>query len=140
MAQIKVNSPDVKYNDDVIESRYVYQTTDVVLSKDKNEYVATPRETVYTFRTERQVPRLGVMLIGWGGNNGSTTTAMSIANKLKLSWTTKEGVQKANYFGSITQASTVLLGNNTDDGSSVFVPTSTILPMVNPNNIIFDGL
>ena len=41
----------------------------------------------------RQVPKLGVMLVGWGGNNGSTVTAAQIANKLNLSWNTKEGVK-----------------------------------------------
>jgi len=33
------------------------------------------------------------MLIGWGGNNGSTVTATVLANKLKLKWETKEGVK-----------------------------------------------
>ena len=40
-----------------------------------------------------QVPKLGVMLVGWGGNNGSTVTAAQIANKLNMSWHTKEGVK-----------------------------------------------
>ena len=40
-----------------------------------------------------QVPKLGVMLVGWGGNNGSTVTAAQITNKLNMSWHTKEGVK-----------------------------------------------
>ena len=36
--------------------------------------------------TERKLPRLGVMLVGLGGNNGSTFTAGVLANKLGLSW------------------------------------------------------
>ena len=44
-----------------------------------------------------QVPKLGVMLVGWGGNNGSTVTAAQIANKLQLSWNTKEGVQVCSF-------------------------------------------
>ena len=40
-----------------------------------------------------QVPKVGVMLVGWGGNNGSTVTAAQIANKLNMSWHTKEGVK-----------------------------------------------
>ena len=39
------------------------------------------------------MPKLGVMLVGWGGNNGSTVTAAQIANKLNMSWHTKEGVK-----------------------------------------------
>lgn len=47
--------------------------------------------TRFTFRTARQVPRLGVMLVGWGGNNGSTLTAAVLANRLRLSWPTRTG-------------------------------------------------
>lgn len=46
-----------------------------------------------TFRTERRVPRLGVMLVGWGGNNGTTVTAAVLANSLGLTWRTKTGLQ-----------------------------------------------
>lgn len=34
-----------------------------------------PKKEVYTFKTQRKVPKTGLMLVGWGGNNGSTTTA-----------------------------------------------------------------
>lgn len=53
----------------------------------------TPSSTEFTFRTERTVPRLGVMLVGWGGNNGTTVTAAVLANKLGLTWKTKTGVK-----------------------------------------------
>lgn len=46
-----------------------------------------------------QVPKLGVMLVGMGGNNGSTVMAAILANKYKMKWHTKEGVKEANYFG-----------------------------------------
>jgi hypothetical protein len=32
--------------------------------------IVRPKETPLIFRTERKVPKLGVMLIGIGGNNG----------------------------------------------------------------------
>ena len=66
-----------------------------------------PRSTHLTFRTARRVPKLGVMLVGWGGNNGSTVTAAVVANRLGITWNTKEGLKTPNYFGSLTQASTV---------------------------------
>lgn len=53
----------------------------------------TPSSTEFTFRTERKEPRLGVMLVGWGGNNGTTVTAAVLANKLGLTWKTKTGVK-----------------------------------------------
>ena len=65
-----------------------------------------PKKLEYQFRTQRKTPKLGLMLVGWGGNNGSTCTAGILANKHKMEWETKEGKHKANYFGSLTQAST----------------------------------
>ena len=45
--------------------------------------------------------------------------------------------QKANYVGSMTQSSTVCLG--TGPGGDVYVPLKDLLPMVHPNDIVFDG-
>ena len=98
MATFKVQSPNVCYTEDFIESRYVYDTTKV-LRDSKNSFTAIPIETEYTFRTERKVPRLGCMLVGWGGNNGTTITAAVLANKLKLTWNTKEGSKVSEPMG-----------------------------------------
>lgn len=135
--EVKVQSPNVRYTPDYIESVYKYQSTEVHRNGGQ-ELVAVPRETKYTFRTARRVPRVGVMLVGWGGNNGTTTTAAVLANTLGLSWQTKEGTQTANYYGSVTQASTVLLGNGVD-GNTVHVPLKSLVPMLEPNDIVFDG-
>ncbi len=74
------------------------------------------------------------MLVGWGGNNGSTLTAALEANRRKLEWRTRTGTQQANWYGSLTQAGTVLLGSD-DTGKDVFVPMNDLVPMVNPNDI-----
>ena len=42
------------------------------------------------------------MLVGLGGNNGSTFTAGVIANKKKLNWATRSGESSANFYGSFT--------------------------------------
>lgn len=76
---------------------------------------------------------MGLMLVGWGGNNGSTITAALIANRLKMTWDTKNGTHKANWYGSLMQASSVNLGEG------VNVPMSWILPMVNPDDMEIDG-
>ena len=39
-------------------------------------------------------------------------------------------MQSANYFGSITQSSTVLVGSNSTTGEETFVPMRSMLPMV----------
>uniref|UniRef100_A0A452GS21 inositol-3-phosphate synthase n=1 Tax=Gopherus agassizii TaxID=38772 RepID=A0A452GS21_9SAUR len=130
-----VESPDVTYSKDYIEAKYTYSTVHV--SREDGVTKVKPQSTKFTFRTERQVPRLGVMLVGWGGNNGTTVTAAVLANRLGLSWMTKTGRKYANYYGSLLQASTVCLG--TGPTGDVYVPFRDLLPMVHPNDIIFDG-
>ncbi|XP_010845610.1 PREDICTED: inositol-3-phosphate synthase 1 [Bison bison bison] len=131
-----VESPDVVYSPETIEAQYEYRTTSV--SREGGVLKVHPTSTRFTFRTARQVPRLGVMLIGWGGNNGSTLTAAVLANRLRLSWPTRTGRKEANYYGSLTQAGTVSLGLDAE-GKEVFVPFSSLLPMVAPDDLVFDG-
>ncbi|XP_074834290.1 inositol-3-phosphate synthase 1 [Carettochelys insculpta] len=131
-----VESPDVTYSQEYIEAKYTYSTVHV--SHEGGVTKVKPRSTQFTFRTERRVPRLGVMLVGWGGNNGTTVTAAVLANRLGLSWMTKTGRKHANYYGSLLQASTVCLGTGSA-GDDVYVPFRDLLPMVHPNDIVFDG-
>eukprot|EP01041_Mallomonas_annulata_P002136 gene2136-4167_t len=128
----KVCRKGVHYTDDEITSNYTYTTSTV----QGNTVYPTSKE--YVFKTNRHVPKTGVMLVGWGGNNGTTFTAGILANKHNLTWCTKEGELKPNYFGSITQSSTVRLGLNVD-GRSVYTPLNNLLPMVNPNDFVIGG-
>uniref|UniRef100_A0A182P7I1 H/ACA ribonucleoprotein complex non-core subunit NAF1 n=1 Tax=Anopheles epiroticus TaxID=199890 RepID=A0A182P7I1_9DIPT len=132
-----VLSPNVHYTDEHIEVDYQYQTTTVV-SSGPSGYTVKPETTELNIRTGRNVPRMGLMLVGWGGNNGSTLTAALDANKRNLEWRTRHGIQKANWYGSITQSSTVLLGSDAT-GQDVYIPMSQLVPMVNPNDIVVDG-
>ena len=133
----EVDSPAVKYGDEYIESTYNYQSTHV--SNKNGKITAVPKEVEYRFKTERKVPKLGLMLVGWGGNNGTTTTAGVLANKMGMSWETKSGTQKANYFGSLTQASTCRLGGHGVNHQDVYIPFSSLLPMVHPNDLVIGG-
>jgi len=42
------------------------------------------------------------MLVGLGGNNGSTFTAGILANRKHLTWATRQGESQANFYGSFT--------------------------------------
>merc|ERR1712000_247727 len=81
----------------------------------------------------------GMMLVGWGGNNGTTVTAGIIANKRGLFWDTKEGRQEANYYGSVVMGSTVKLGTDANTHKDVNIPFSQVLPMVHPNDLVIGG-
>ncbi|KAI8925611.1 hypothetical protein BC831DRAFT_460314 [Entophlyctis helioformis] len=133
-----VNAPNVQYTAEHIISDYVYRDAQVSTAQDGSVTV-TPTEKHYQFKVDRKVPKLGLMLVGWGGNNGSTLTASLIANRLGMTWRTKEGVQAANYYGSVTQASTLKVGTDAATGKDVYMPFSSFLPMVNPNDIVVGG-
>ena len=45
-----------------------------------------------------------------------------------ISWATKDKVQQANYFGSLTQASTIRVGSY--NGEEIYTPFKSLLPMV----------
>merc|ERR1711871_1233039 len=127
-----VNTPNTTVTDDEILSTYVYNTCQAEGS------VVTPTQDTYQFKTSKKVPKTGMLLVGWGGNNGSTVTAGILANRKKLTWRTKEGEKSSNHFGSVTQASTVQIGTDAS-GSAVYVPMKNLLPMVNPNDLVIGG-
>lgn len=91
--KFQVDSPKVQYNAQMqsLLATYDYQTTKICRTAE-GMLRATPVTESLTFKTDCKVPRVGVMLVGWGGNNGSTLTASVLANKKKLEWRTKEGV------------------------------------------------
>ena len=133
-----VNSPNVSYTEDEILSRYSYHTTSVKETS-PGQYVAEPKECVYDFKVQRKVGKVGVMLVGWGGNNGSTVTAGILANRHNLEWETREGLRSANYYGSVTMSSTVKLGTHAETGKEINIPFRDLLPMLHPNDLVIGG-
>lgn len=134
---VHVHGPNVHYTESEINSKYLYQTSEVVKGADGSISVH-PKETTLKFKTIRKPAKTGVMLVGWGGNNGSTLTAGILANKRQYSWRTRRGMQSANYFGSITQSSTLRIGQ-TKDLEEVNVPLSSVVPLVDPNELVIGG-
>ncbi|KAI2630099.1 myo-inositol-phosphate synthase [Xylaria nigripes] len=133
-----VDSPNVTYTDSEIRSKYTYRTTSVVKGAD-GKYVATPKQTLYDFKVDRKIPKTGVMLVGWGGNNGTTVTAGIIANRRGLVWETREGPRAANYYGSVLMASTMKLGTDVQTNRDVNIPFHDVLPLVHPNDLVIGG-
>lgn len=77
--EFQVESPNVQYTDDAIVARYRYESTRV---RDENGVTkAVPVSREYQFKTDRKVPRTGMMIVGLGGNNGTTVTAGILANR-----------------------------------------------------------
>jgi myo-inositol-1-phosphate synthase len=78
----------------------------------------TPTTTVkientrYAFRTNKETGKVGLLMVGFGGNNGSTILGGIIANREGLEWNTKKGMQKANMYGSMTQCSSMKVADS----------------------------
>ena len=129
----RVVSDLVEERGDFKYAKYPYTKTVV-----ESDGRVVPETTELTFRTDMRVPKMGMMLVGWGGCNGTTLTAGILANKHKTTWMRKEGEQQANYYGSLTQCSTVKLGSDRR-GQPVHIPFNKILPMVNPEDMVIGG-
>lgn len=96
----------------------------------------------HVISTSTAVPKLGLMMVGLGGNNGSTLTAGLLAHKHKIEWETKEGLHTPNFYGSFTQCATCWTGiRQSADGKiqDVYTPINKLLPMVNPVDIEITG-
>lgn len=135
---VNVKSEHTNYSDSHIYSTYEHQNAHITRTAD-GKYEVTPMKETIEFKTERKVPKTGLMLVGWGGNNGTTLTATWLANKHNISWHTREGVQTPNYIGSLVRASTLRLGVDAETGKDVHIPMCDMLPMVHPNDLVIGG-
>lgn len=131
-----VDSPNVTYTEDSITSSYEYDTTEVECGPALN-FTIRPVSHKVEFQTARRVPKVGMLLVGLGGNNGTTITGGILANKHGITWRTNRGLKKPNYFGSLTQAATCRIGNF--KGEEVYVPFKSLLPMVEPGDLVIGG-
>lgn len=132
-----VVSPNVQYTAETITSQYMYDHASVGTRVDGTTFVK-PVAHEFIFKTDRRVPKLGMLMVGWGGNNGCTLTGGIIANKLGLTWETKSSTMNPNFFGSLTQASTTWLGTDAT-GREIFAPLKSLLPMVEPTDLALGG-
>lgn len=126
---------------ETIETEWVYEDTEVRRLPGGRVTVA-PTKTEYVFKTKNIDPashRVGVMLIGWGGNNGTTVSTCSVANKVGLEWETETGMKKANYLGSLTQASSTRLGFDPETNEEIYVMLKDLVPLASPNQFVWGG-
>ncbi|KAM0682065.1 hypothetical protein MDAP_002583 [Mitosporidium daphniae] len=140
VASIKIDSPnsyvDVTKNCRI--STLNYEDTSVSFDPaSPGNAILRPYKQQYVFETRLKVPKTGLMLVGLGGNNGSTLLATLTAHRHALQWRTRWGVQKPNYLGSLTLASSLRLGRG--DNGSVYAPFSSFLPLVDPASMPVTG-
>jgi myo-inositol-1-phosphate synthase len=134
---ITVQSENTSYSDEFITSSFKNRGATVDVSN--GQFLVTPSTQEYQFQTKRVVNKTGLMMIGIGGNNGTTLCATILANRHNITWHTKEGLAQPNYIGSMLRASTVSIGSDPVNGKEVHVPVCDILPMVHPNDLVLGG-
>lgn len=135
---IKVANENVQYSETELTTKYTYKNSIVSENPSTNTLSVNPVEQNYEFKVDLKLPKVGVMLVGFGGNNGTTFLASILANREKLKFNTKEGLLQANYYGSVTQSSTLKLGIR-EDGTDYYVPFNSLLPFVSPNDFEVTG-
>lgn len=87
-------------------NNYNYKYTDI---QDNDIYNIIQKEVkINTKFTDDK--KIGVMLIGIGGNNGSTFFASILAHQKRLRWENKNGIHKVDFIGSLYQYGTANIG------------------------------
>lgn len=136
-ASIKFNSEKSVKKDNTLYTKFTYESS-VVETLEAGTFSVTPTSTDYQFKVDLETPKTGLLLVGLGGNNGTTLVGSVLANKHNISFENKEGVVKPNYYGSVTQSSTLKLGVD-KEGNDVYAPFNSILPFVHPNDFVVGG-
>jgi myo-inositol-1-phosphate synthase len=93
-------APEFESND-TIESTYDHTYVEIDPNGQNVTYRKINRRK-YTFKTQRHPRKVGLMLVGMGGNNGMTLIGGLLANKHKITWKTKKGEHQSNIYGSMT--------------------------------------
>lgn len=135
---IKVANDKTHYSETKLTTQYRYVNSVVAKSEVDGTLEVRPTAQDYEFQVDLKIPKIGVMLVGLGGNNGTTLVASVLANRDKIRFHTKDGAKEANYYGSVTQSSTIKLGID-EQGNDVYVPFNSVLPFVSPNDFVVGG-
>ena len=116
--------------------------TDTTVQLDTNGNINI-QKIDYNFNISQKHPKLGVMLVGMGGNNGSTLIAGLLAHSKNLTWNNKSGLQKVNFYGSISQFGSVHIGydDNNTSHSKLFrdIGVESDWSMNSPEDLVVGG-
>lgn len=82
--------------------------------------------------------KLGIMIVGLGGNNGSTLVSSLLAYNKGLTWENKNGIQKVKWLGSVSQYGSINLGYN-KKGKIVSKLIKDMVSLRKPEDIIISG-
>lgn len=122
-------------------NRYAaYNTASTSVSRREGVTRVAAKNESFVFKTNILPQRVGVMLVGLGGSNGSTLVAGLVANKHKLAWREKTGLKTANLLGSVVaNACTAIGAVGMSATDTVYVPFRSLAPFPDPTEIYLSG-
>ncbi len=98
----------------------------------------TIQDNEYTIDITPRPVKLGVMVVGLGGNNGSTLVAGLLAHRNNVSWNTTQGPQTAKFYGSMSQCGSVHIGYDVE-GNPHSRLYKDVSDMCHPDDIVVGG-
>ncbi|CDU18817.1 inositol-3-phosphate synthase, putative [Plasmodium yoelii] len=138
------NFLNIKYNKDE-DSNFVYSNyehSEIEVKKDVKNGTIECKEIKnnYKIMTEKiKTKKLGILIIGIGGNNSTTMLGGICANAKKITYLDKYEKKKPNYLGSIFLSSNIRLGYNKIDKEHYYCPIYNLIELYNPENIVYGG-
>jgi myo-inositol-1-phosphate synthase len=105
--------------------------------KIKNGEVIMVKED-YNFDVLPLHKKLGIMIVGLGGNNGTTFTIAVLAHQLRKTWNNKNGTHNPLFFGSLSQYGSVHIGYD-DNNKPCSKLYKEMLEMNNIDDLIISG-
>lgn len=118
-----------------MENNYTYKYLDF---EDNNSFKIKEKTFKIHITEYDTKKKLGIMIVGLGGNNGSTLTTSLLAYNKKLIWENKGGEHEVKWYGSISQYGSVNLGYN-NKGEIVSKLMKDMVSLRKPEDIVIGG-
>jgi myo-inositol-1-phosphate synthase len=117
----------------MISHKYDYKYVDIINSDTYN----ITEDSICINTKPLNDKKLGVMLVGIGGNNGSTFLSSMLAHQKGIKWENKNGIHSVDFFGSLYQYGTCNIGFK--DNKPYTKLFREITDFKSPNNLIISG-
>ena len=116
-----------------MESLYNYRYVDI---NENDEFNIVEKKLKINVK-EMSSKKIGVMLVGLGGNNGSTFISSILGRQKNIEWENKNGKHKVDFFGSLYDYGTVNIGFKNNKPFSKLM--KDMINIGRPEDIIVDG-
>ncbi|VWU52000.1 inositol-3-phosphate synthase [Hepatocystis sp. ex Piliocolobus tephrosceles] len=135
--QVKFNRKEDK---DFFYSTYEHTETEVEKDNKTNVMTCKNIKNKYEVMIEKlKNKKLGVLIVGIGGNNATTMLGGICANSKDISYIDTYDIKKPNYLGSVFLSSNLRIGYNKKNKEHSYCPIYKLVELYNPEHIIFGG-